>query len=183
MKKLLVFSIITFGCSTTVFAENVEQNISIKGEVYTQTCKFDNGARNKIVSLDRVKLDVLKNNSKEVPVKDIIVSLTGCDTKNTGTISVGFGISPYLDGGSGNLNNALSDKNTSTGVQIKLLKDDGAHLNLAKPEDTQLLRISQRMLNENNSNLKFKATYAIKQGEDPSTGTISSSVPLVLVYE
>lgn len=181
MKKLLALSAIALGLSTSAFA-NTSQTITISGEVIAQTCKLDVSLENRIVRLDKVKLEDLKNNVN-VPKKDIALKVVDCDTKNTQTVVVAFdGASANIDRDNGNLNNTLTGTNTSSGVQIKLLNTDDAHINLSQSNNLELLRSAQRTLNDSNNTIKFKATYAVK-GNAPTTGTVTSSIPVVLTYQ
>lgn len=186
MKKLLALSALALSfASTTAFATTT-QILAVHGEVIGQTCEFDNATGTaKLVRLAPISLADLqakKDNATEFSFK-----LKGCDTKSTQEVSVAFDTNHQHVTNDGLLANSSTttgpnaNKNAATGVQFKIMNENGAVINLKDPNAVK--GIVQRQATGGNAEFKFKAGYVVEQNATPTTGLVTSSIPVTIAYK
>lgn len=184
MKKLLALSAAILGVSAAAHAAPPKTNVYINGEVRAQTCTVDGDIFQNTVTLDPIKLEDLKSGKKND--KEFSVKLKACDFKSQESVYVAFDSTHANVTADGNLKNTQGNTpNTSTGVQIQIMNTDGTKINLADPLEAKSDAVVQRHLRASNGahEFKFKAGYAVEQGATPTTGFISSSIPVTLQYQ
>lgn len=187
MKKLLALSALALSfASTTAFATTT-QILAVHGEVIGQTCEFGNSNSPnpslQLVSLNPITLADLqagKDNAEEISF-----NLTGCDTKSTQEVFITFDSNHQNVTANGRLaNNSVGiNKNAATGVQFKIMKEDGTPINLKDANAARSVGIVQRQAAGGNAEFKFKAGYEVEQGATPTTGLVTSNIPVTIAYQ
>lgn len=183
MKKLLALSAITLSVSAVAHAATPTQQINISGEVRAQTCVLD-GASHQYVRLDPIKLSDLEKGTTNA--KEFSVNLKSCDVKSTESVYVAFDTKSTNISADGNLKNTQGNSaNTSTGVEIQILSASGAKIDLNDPLQARSNDIVQRNLRSSNGayEFKFQAGYVAEKGAVPTTGKVTSSIPVILQYQ
>lgn len=182
MKKLLALSAAAL-LSTTAFAADpvTKQTVHISGEVYDQTCTLDDTNAHQFVILDKIKLSDLKNG--ETSNKPFTVKFKDCDTKSSQQVFVSFDGAHSTVASNGKLNNILtSNPNSASGVQIQLFQENGTPIDLKDAESAKSTnKPVQRTLANGKVEFKFQAGYFAEA--NPTTGIVSSNIPVTLQYQ
>lgn len=187
MKKLLTLSAIALGLSTSAFANTAPMhNVNIVGNVYNQTCKFvdasGSDSRATTVTLDKISAEEVTTTAKKI--KDFTIRIAGCDVKSAQHVSVAFDVNSPNITTEGNLKNTSNTPTASTGVQIQLLKSDGATaINLNDAEAVKTTPLYQRALVDGKAEFKFQAGYIQEPNGTVTAGGVTSSIPLKIVYQ
>lgn len=186
MKKLLALSALALSLASTTAFATTTQILAVHGEVVSQTCEFDNGnkpAGAQTVDLDPILLADLQAGKDNA--KDFSFKLKGCDTKSTQEVSITFDSKHQHVTANGRLaNNSVgNNQNSATGVQFKIMKEDGTPINLKDASAARSAVIVQRQAAGGNAEFKFKAGYEVEQGATPTTGIVTSNIPVTIAYK
>lgn len=182
MKKLLALSAAALLSTTTFAADPVtKQTIHFSGEVYDQTCTLDDTNANQFIDLEKIKLSDLKNGTNNK--KEFTVKFKDCDTKSTQQVFASFDIGHANVAPNGKLNNTQGAIATAASdVQIQLFQADGTAIDLKDAESAKSTnKPVQRTLANGKVEFKFQAGYFA--GNNPTTGKITSSIPVTLQYQ
>lgn len=176
MKKLLALSAIALGLSTSAFAVP-NHFVNISGKVVAKTCEFENLMGGTVLPDAKVQGNgLVADVTGQDLAKEFSVKLINCDTKTP--VYVAFDGTHANVTNDGFLANKAPDNLKAQNVQIKLLKRD------------QDINLKNQTFDSNDvitpatgtAEFKFKATYVV-QGGTPSSGAVSSSVPVLIKYQ
>lgn len=191
MKKLLALSAIALGLSTSAFANTFDKTnptyaeVHIEGEVIGQTCVLDGGIQDTRVKLDQVKLSEVETDAK---LKEFSLKFKNCDFKSRQSVYVAFDHAHANVTANGNLKNTSENNgnaNTATGVALQITDTNGNRIDLSNPDTAKSDAIIQRALRATKGavEFKFKAGYIVESGAEPTTGLVTSYIPVTLQYQ
>lgn len=175
MKKLLALSAVALLSTSTFAVPNHHVNIS--GKVVAKTCEFEQLMGGTTLPDAKVEgTNLVADVSGQDLKKEFTVKLINCDKKTP--VYVAFDGSHANVNDSGYLINKAPANVGAQNVQIKLIKRD------------QDINLKNQTFDHNDvitpstgtAEFKFKATYVVNGGT-PTSGAVSSSVPVLIKYQ